>query len=98
MMVESGALVERGDRYELSGSLSDVEIPGTLRALLTVRLDRLGRAKETAQVAAALGRDFSVEVLSAVSPLGPAAVQEDLDKLMSAGLMLRKRRMRDPLG
>jgi TOMM system kinase/cyclase fusion protein len=98
MMVESGVLVEGEDRYELSGSLSEVEMPGTLRALLTVRLDRMERAKETAQVAAALGREFSVEVLSAVSPLGPAAVQEDLDRLMSAGLVLRKRRMRDPVG
>jgi predicted ATPase len=98
MMVESGVLVEHGDHYAMAGSLSDVEIPGTLRALITVRLDRLERAKETAQVAAALGREFSVEVLSAVSPLGPAAVAEDLDRLMTAGLVLRKRRQRDPVG
>ena len=97
MMVESGALVEREDRYELAGALSDVEIPGTLRALITARLDRLDRAKETAQVAAALGRELSVEVLAAVSPLGPAAVQEDLDRLMAAGLVLRKRRVKDPV-
>jgi TOMM system kinase/cyclase fusion protein len=95
MMLESGILVERGGGYELSGRLSDLEIPGTLRALLTVRLDRLERAKETAQLAAALGREFSVEVLSAASPLGPAAVQEDLDKLTAAGLVLRKRRPKD---
>lgn len=98
MMVESGVLVEREDRYDLRGSLSDLEIPGTLRALLTVRLDRLGRAKETAQLAAALGREFSIEVLSAVSPNGADAVHEDLDRLMSAGLVLRKRRVKDPVG
>jgi TOMM system kinase/cyclase fusion protein len=97
MMIESGILVERGGGYELSGPLSDLKIPGTLRALLTVRLDRLERAKETAQLAAALGREFSVEVLSAASPLGPAAVQEDLDKLMLAGIVLRKRRLKDPV-
>ena len=49
-------------------------------------------------MAAALGREFSVEVLAAVSPLGAAAVQEDLDKLMTAGLVLRKRRLKDPVG
>ncbi|WP_437992141.1 TOMM system kinase/cyclase fusion protein [Sorangium sp. So ce145] len=98
MMVDSGLLVEREDRYELTGSLSRAAIPGTLRALLTARLDRLERAKETAQLAAALGREFSVEVLSAASPLGPAAVKDDLERLMSAGLLLRKRRQKDAVG
>jgi TOMM system kinase/cyclase fusion protein len=95
--LESGALVARGDRYELTGPPSDLEIPTTLRALVTARLDRLDRAKETVQFAAALGREFSVEVLSALSPLGPAAVQEDLDRLAEAGLLLRRRRLKDPI-
>lgn len=98
MVLESGVLTERDGRYELSGELSNVEIPTTLRGLLTTRLDRLDRAKGTAQVAAALGREFSLEVLAAASPLGPVAVQEDLEKLTSAGLVLRKRRLRDPIG
>ncbi len=97
MMLESGVLVERGGCYELDGPPDERAIPGTLRALLTARLDRLDRAKETAQLAAVLGREFGVEVLSAVSPLGPAAVQEDLDRLMGAGLVLRKRRPKDPV-
>ncbi|WP_438041315.1 TOMM system kinase/cyclase fusion protein [Sorangium sp. So ce128] len=98
MMVDSGLVVEREDRYELTGSLSRAAIPGTLRALLTARLDRLERAKETAQLAAALGREFSVEVLSAASPLGPAAVKDDLERLMSAGLLLFRRRQKDAVG
>ncbi|MDI1480333.1 TOMM system kinase/cyclase fusion protein [Polyangium sp. y55x31] len=98
MMVESGALVEREDRYDLAGALSDLEIPITLRALLTARLDRLGRAKETAQLAAALGRAFRVDVLAAVSPLDAADLQEDLDRLSSAGLVFRKRRAKEPGG
>ncbi|WP_437297301.1 TOMM system kinase/cyclase fusion protein [Sorangium sp. So ce426] len=98
MMVDSGLLVEREDRCELTGSLSGAAIPGTLRALLTARLDRLERARETAQLAAALGREFGIEVLSAASPLGPAAVKDDLERLMSAGLLLRKRRQKDAVG
>ncbi|WP_437576227.1 TOMM system kinase/cyclase fusion protein [Sorangium sp. So ce887] len=98
MMVDSGLLVGREDRYELTGPLSGAAIPGTLRALLTARLDRLERAKETAQLAAALGREFRIEVLSAASPLGPAAVKDDLERLMSAGLLLRKRRQKDAVG
>jgi class 3 adenylate cyclase/tetratricopeptide (TPR) repeat protein len=83
---------------ESDGAVHDAEIPSTLRALLTVRLDRLGRAKETAQIAAALGREFGIDLLSAVSPLGVRGVREDLDRLTSAGMVLRKRHMRDPVG
>lgn len=98
MMLDTGLLVERDDRYELTGPLSDAAIPGTLRALLTARLDRLSRARETARFAAALGREFSLEVLSAASPLGPAEVAEDVEHLMRAGLVQRKRRRREAVG
>ncbi|AUX20801.1 protein kinase [Sorangium cellulosum] len=93
-MLEAGVLLERQDRYDLSRPLSDVEIPGTLRGLLLSRLDQLGRAKETAQIAAALGREFSEEVLLAVSRLEGAAVREDLSRLLGAGLVFRKRRLK----
>ncbi|MDI1433261.1 TOMM system kinase/cyclase fusion protein [Polyangium sorediatum] len=98
MMIDAGQLVEREERYDLAGPLSDDAIPGTLHTLLTARLDRLARAKETAQLAAALGREFSLGVLSAASPLGPAVVADDLEKLMRAGLVLRKGRTKDAVG
>jgi TOMM system kinase/cyclase fusion protein len=96
MMVESGVLREEGERYALVGPLSSQAIPTTLRDSLMARLDRLGRAKETAQVAAALGREFSFDVLSAASTLGHSLIQEDLDKLVAAELVYRKRRLRNP--
>ncbi|HWU91209.1 MAG TPA: TOMM system kinase/cyclase fusion protein [Kofleriaceae bacterium] len=96
MVVESGALTPRGDRYELTGALSEVAIPTTLRGSLTARLDRLGRAKETAQIAAALGREFDLALLTAVTALDGAEVQEDLDKLVEADLVHHKRRLRNP--
>ncbi|MGK3991433.1 TOMM system kinase/cyclase fusion protein [Sorangium sp. So ce136] len=96
MLVESGVLVDRGARYELARPLAREEIPSTLRNLLMARLDRLDRAKKTAQLAAALGREFNVEVLSAVSPLDAAAVQEHLDQLVGAGLVIRRRRVKAP--
>jgi predicted ATPase len=43
-----------------------VAVPATLQASLMARLDRLGRAKEVAQVGAALGREFSHAMLAAV--------------------------------
>ncbi|MGK3987476.1 TOMM system kinase/cyclase fusion protein [Sorangium sp. So ce136] len=96
MVLESGALVEEGDHYALSEPISALAIPTTLRGLLMARLDRLGRAKETARIAAALGREFSQEVLSAVSTLDGELVQEDLDRLMAADLVHRKRRLNNP--
>ena len=49
---------------ELSRAAS---IPDTLQDLLMERLDRMGPAKETAQLAAVIGRSFSHELLRAVS-------------------------------
>jgi TOMM system kinase/cyclase fusion protein len=95
MMVESGLLIEHEERYELARELSHTEIPSTLRALLMARLDRLGRAKETAQLAAALGREFTLALLLAVSRDDPATVQKDLDELLGAGLLYQKRRFKE---
>ncbi|WP_437672099.1 TOMM system kinase/cyclase fusion protein [Sorangium sp. So ce131] len=96
MMIDSGALAEQDGRYALAAPLSGAEIPSTLRDLLTARLDRLGRAKATAQVAAAIGREFTFDLLAAVSPQGGAAVQEDIERLIAADVVHRKRRLRSP--
>ncbi len=53
-------------------------IPDTLQDALMARLDRLGPAKEIAQLGAALGREFSYEVLHVVSPLDEASLQQRL--------------------
>ncbi|MDI1480352.1 TOMM system kinase/cyclase fusion protein [Polyangium sp. y55x31] len=97
MMIESGTLVEKAGRYELAGRLSDLSIPSTLRDLLTARLDRLGRAKATAQVAAAIGREFTLDLLSAVDPLEPDELREHLDQLVASELISCKRRLKNPV-
>ncbi len=89
-LIESGPLQEAGDRYTLNGSLSYLAVPTTLHDSLLARLDRLGAAKETAQLGAALGREFSHELLAAVSPLGHAELQEALAQLTTAGLLFRR--------
>ncbi len=93
-MMESGALVEREGRFTLARALSEVRIPSALRDLLAARLDRLERARETAQVASVIGREFSLELLRAVSPLDEASLQQDLDRLIAAELVYRKRRLK----
>jgi len=67
-----------------------IGIPSLLRDSLTARLDRLGQAKEVAQLAAVIGRVFSFELISAVSPFDPATLQRELDRLVRAELVYRK--------
>jgi hypothetical protein len=67
----------------------DGVVPASLRDLLNGRLSRLGPAKETAQLAAAIGREFDIELLSLVSLRGAEAVQVDLDRLVEAQLLYR---------
>jgi class 3 adenylate cyclase/predicted ATPase len=64
-------------------------IPSTLQASLAARLDRLGAAKEVAQFAAMLGREFSLDILSKVSSSDPRVLALDLEKLSAAGLLYR---------
>ena len=62
-------------------------VPASLRASLMARLDRLGPAKEVAQVGAAIGREFSYEVLAPVAGLPDAVLQGALIRLKEAELV-----------
>ncbi len=64
-------------------------VPASLQASLMARLDRLGPAKEMVQIAAALGREFSYELLSAVARSDDAKLLVVLDQLVGAGLLFR---------
>jgi class 3 adenylate cyclase/tetratricopeptide (TPR) repeat protein len=75
---------------ELTGSLSDLEIPETLQDSLMARLDRLGTAKEVAQLGAALGREFSYALLEAVAPVKEVALREGLGRLVEAELLYQR--------
>jgi len=66
-------------------------VPATLHASLMARLDRLGSAaREVAQAGAAIGREFSHELLAPVVPLGEAELTGALDRLTEAGLVFRR--------
>ena len=72
----------------LEGPLPPLAIPATLQDSLTARLDRLAPAKEVAQIGAAIGREFSYELLAAVASLSDDELREALDRLsqLRAGL------------
>jgi predicted ATPase len=72
-------------------------VPASLRDLLTGRLDQLGRAKETAQVAAAIGREFDYRLLASVLPDDEATLLADLEKMVSADLLIRRRHVDNPV-
>ena len=63
-------------------------IPPTLQQSLMARLDRLGPAREVAQVGAVIGRDFSYTLLSAVAGLEDAPLQTALERLAEADILL----------
>jgi class 3 adenylate cyclase len=65
-------------------------VPASLQASLLARLDRLGSAKEVAQIGAALGREFSHALLSTVVSKPEPELASALDRLMAAGLLFRQ--------
>jgi class 3 adenylate cyclase/predicted ATPase len=89
-LLESGLLHETADRFELTAPLPTLAIPPTLHDSLVARLDRLGQCKETAQLGAALGREFSHELIAAVSELDDTELQVSLDQLERTGLIYRR--------
>jgi class 3 adenylate cyclase/predicted ATPase len=87
MILESGLFREQDGRYELTSSLSSLAIPSTLYESLMARLDRLGTAKEVAQLAATIGREFSYDLLRIVSALDETKLSGALHRLVDAELL-----------
>jgi predicted ATPase/class 3 adenylate cyclase len=70
--------------------LQALGIPATLQDALMARLDRLGAAKTVAQLGATLGREFSYDLLQAVSPVDATALQHSLQQLIDAELLYQR--------
>ncbi len=65
-------------------------VPASLHASLMARLDRLGPAKEVAQIGAAIGREFSHALLAATVRQPEAELRSALDRLIASGLLFRR--------
>ena len=72
----------------VGAGLSTRDIPSTLHDLLMARLDRLGAAKEVAQVAAAVGREVSRQLLAALLPMAQLELDEAIETLAASAVML----------
>jgi predicted ATPase len=89
------AVLEAGSEPEAMQTMAAVPspalaVPASLHASLMARLDRLGSAKEVAQIGAAIGREFSHALLAAVVCKPEAELTPSLDRLNRAGLLFRK--------
>ena len=95
---QTGALKQAARREPAIGEGNDAvgapiqgaPIPTTLQGLLLARFDRLERAKETAQAAAAIGREFSYELLRLVAGFDDDTLMRGLDRLVTSGLVFRR--------
>jgi hypothetical protein len=75
-------LLERGEQGGVQA------IPATLQQSLTARLDRLGPAREVAQIGSVIGRSFSYMLLRAVAAIEDARLQAALERLAEANIIL----------
>ena len=89
------AVLEAGSEAAVAQAISMVPspavvVPASLHASLMARLDRLGPAKEVAQIGAVIGREFSHALLAAVARKSEAELGSALDRLVQAGLLFRQ--------
>lgn len=88
-VLESGIELNGIDQEEINGSLTSVNIPMTLNDSLMARLDRLGTAKEVAQLGSVIGREFNYELFQAVSTYKESTLQRELGRLQNAEIIFQ---------
>jgi predicted ATPase len=81
---------ETAERAVVAIPSPSIPVPASLHASLMARLDRLGSAKEAAQIGAVIGREFSFTLLAAVAGKPEAELRSELDRLTAAGLLFRQ--------
>ena len=79
-----------GSGGSVDRSAPSLGIPATLQDALMARLDRLGPTKEIAQLGATIGREFSYELLQAISVLGEGMLEHGLKQLVKAELLYQR--------
>jgi len=85
-------LESEGRKPTTGGSALGDEVPVTLQDSLNARLDRLGEAKEVAQLAAVLGRELESDLLLAVSPWEEDRLRRGVERLIEVDLLRQRGR------
>jgi predicted ATPase/class 3 adenylate cyclase len=89
-VLESGLLTEGNESFTLKGPLKELPIPDSLQALLMERVDRLGPAKDIVQTGAAIGREFTYELLQATVEATDSQLRNALDLFVASGLIFQE--------
>jgi len=84
--------VEELTRSVMESAGEGSAVPATLKDSLMARLDRLGGAREMAQIAAVIGRQFTFAMLKAVSGKGSGELEDMLAKLVASGIVFPEER------
>ena len=87
LLLESGNFQEKDGRYEIDGAQPHLTVPATLQDSLMARLDRMTSARVLAQQGAVIGREFSYELIQAVSGLQDEILNQELQRLVDAELL-----------
>jgi len=90
MVLGSEILIEQDDSYVLNGPISALAIPSTLHDSLEARLDRMSHTKQIAQMGAAIGREFSYDLIRVTSMMDEEATHECLNQLVEAELLIQR--------
>ena len=86
----SGLLREESDRYVLQGPLPSRAIPTTLHDSLLARLDQLAKVKEVAQIGAAIGREFTYDLLMSVADISHVQLASALAQLVDSEIIFKR--------
>jgi predicted ATPase len=89
MVLESDLLREQKDHYDLTGPLPELAIPSTLQDSFTARLDRIATS-EICGLGATVGREFTYDLLQAVSTLDEETLKRELAKLVESELLYQR--------
>jgi class 3 adenylate cyclase/tetratricopeptide (TPR) repeat protein len=84
--------VEELTKSVMESAGEDGAVPATLKDSLMARLDRLGEAREVAQIAAVIGRQFNLSLLGAVTSRTADELETTLARLVAAGIVFPEER------
>jgi len=89
-VLESGMVAEAVGHYTVTRPAIPSAIPTSLEASLLARLDRLATTREVVQIGAALGRQFSHELISTIATLPQSQLDDAMEQLVRAELVFRR--------
>jgi len=91
-LVDDGVLAGERGAYRLAAAVGHAQMPATVQALLTARIDRLPpHEKELLQTASVVGTDVPVAVLAAVSGASAEALADGLARLQATEFLYEAR-------